>query len=159
MNKTILIFGIIFVGIGVWFFWSKTSTPESEIVANQGIHWHPELKIVIKGEKVKVPANTGIGMQYAGNPLYDPMMMMTNMHTHDLSGMIHWEVMQGPVRKDDVRLANFFSVWGKKLDDSCILEYCNGSEGAVKMSVNGQSNSEFENYVIRDGDKIEIIFE
>ncbi len=40
--------------------------PESEIVSRKGIHWHPELKIIIKGEAITIPSNIGVGMQYAG---------------------------------------------------------------------------------------------
>jgi len=130
-----------------------------EIVSQQGIHWHPELSITIKGEKEPIPANIGIGMQFAGYPQYDSMMMMTNMHTHDASGMIHWEVMKGPVRQDDIKLSQFFSVWGKKFASSCIFDKCNGPEGRVVLKINGKDNPDFENYLVKDGDKIEIIFE
>lgn len=136
-----------------------TNQNVDEVISKAGIHWHPELKIIIKGEEIAIPANIGIGMQYAGHPLNDPMMMMTNMHTHDGSGTIHWEVMQGPVKKDDVRLANFFSVWAKKFDNSCIFENCNGTEGRVVMLVNGKENTEFQNYIVKDKDKIEIRYE
>jgi len=84
---------------------------------------------------------------------------MTDMHTHDDSGTLHWEVMKGPVTKEDVRIGSFFAIWGKKFDSSCILESCNGSEGAVKMFVNGESNTEFQDYLVKDGDKIEIWYE
>ncbi len=126
-------------------------------VSASGIHWHPEISITIKGEKQAVPAGIGLGMQYAGHPLYDPMMMMTNMHTHDGSGQIHWEVMEGPVGEDDVRLKQFFAVWAKKFTRECIFDYCS-PEGALTFRVNGQDNQDFENYLVKDKDKIEIIF-
>lgn len=128
-------------------------------VSAAGIHWHPEISISIKGQRQPIPANIGIGMQYAGRPLYDPMMMMTNMHTHDGSGQIHWEVMEGPVKEDDVRLKQFFAVWGKTFTRECIFEYCNGPDGTLSMKVNGQDNLDFENYLVKDTDKIEIIFD
>lgn len=171
MNKlTLVIVLVVLISItGISYAWNQTAKTKSmsptevknsdEIISMTGIHWHPELAIYIKGEKQTIPANTGIGMQYAEHPLYDSMMMMTNMHTHDNSGKIHWEVMEGPVKKYDVTLGNFFSVWGQKFNENCILEYCNGSEGSVKMFVNGQENTDFENYQIKDGDKIEIKYE
>lgn len=131
----------------------------NEIISQRGIHWHPELFIVIKGARQPIPANIGIGMHYAGYPQYDGMMTMTDMHTHDNSGKLHWEVMDGPVKRDDVRLGQFFGVWGKKFDSSCIFEYCNSAQGTVRMFVNGQSNEDFENYLIKDMDKIEIRYE
>lgn len=154
--------GILVVGgLGtlIWYSSSRATVPEGEIVSRKGAHWHPELKILIKGEEVKIPANIGIGMQYAGYPRFDPMMGMTDMHTHDDSGTLHWEVMKGPVTKEDVRLGTFFAVWGKKFDSSCIFDKCNGPEGAVKMFVNGKPNTEFQNYLVKDKDKIEIRYE
>lgn len=154
--------GVLIVGgLGalIWYFGSHFSAPESGIISRKGIHWHPELRIIIKGEAITIPANIGIGMQYAGRPLYDPMMLMTNMHTHDDSGTLHWEVMQGPIKKEDVRLANFFAIWGKKFDENCILESCNGPEGTMTMLVNGKDNTEFQNYLVNDKDKIEIRYE
>lgn len=138
---------------------STNTAQRADIISQQGIHWHPELAITIKGEKQPIHANIGTGMQYAGYPQYDSMMMMTNMHTHDASGKIHWEVMQGPVKQDDIRLSQFFTVWGKKFTSSCIFENCNGPEGRVKFKVNGKDNADFDNYLVKDGEKIEIIFE
>ncbi|MBU6431056.1 YncE family protein [Patescibacteria group bacterium] len=132
---------------------------KSEIVSRKGIHWHPELKVIIKGEAITIPANIGIGKQYADYPFYDPMMSMTDMHTHDASGTLHWEVMQGPVKKEEVRLSAFFATWGKKFDENCIFEFCNGKEGRVKMFVNGKENTEFQNYQVNNKDKIEIRYE
>jgi hypothetical protein len=172
MNKitTVTIIAVIAI-IGGLIYWGKTwsgnaksgavkSLEDSGDLVSQGsIHWHPELSVYIKGEQQAIPVNIGIGMQYASDPRFDSTMGMTNMHTHDGSGTIHWEVMNGPVTKEDVRLGNFFEVWDKKFDSSCILENCNGSEGTVKMFVNGKPNTEYQNYLVKDGDKIEIRYE
>ena len=131
----------------------------SGIISEKGIHWHPELTITIKGEKQLIPADIGMGKQFVDDPHYDEMMMMTDMHTHDASGTLHWEVMDGPVREDDVRLVEFFRVWDKKFSNSCIFEYCTGRGGQLRFIVNGKSNADFENYRIQDGDRIEIIYE
>lgn len=48
----------------------------------------------------------------------------------------------------DVKLSEFFEIWGKPFDGQ-----------AVKMKVNGQENTEFGNYMMRDHDRIEIVFE
>lgn len=166
--KNILIIGgiaVLFLTGGVW--WSndlqnkKTGAQmqSGDYISQEGIHWHPEVSFVIKGEKQSIPANVGIGMQYAGYPQYDPMMMMTNIHTHDASGQLHWEVMEGPVKKEDVRLGQFFSIWGKKFTKECIFDNCNGTGGTVRFVVNGKENTEFENYLVKDSDKIEILYE
>ena len=110
---------------------------EGEILSRNGFHWHPELAIYIKSVKQDIPANIGIGAVH--NPI----------HTHDASGTIHLE-MQGIVRKSDVTLSRFFKVWGKNFSDF-------GS--AVKMTVNGQENTELGDYVMKDQDKIELHFD
>lgn len=153
------VLGIGAVGALIWYSATRPEPPEGEIVSRGGVHWHPELAIYIKGQKQVVPANIGIGMQYAGYPRFDPMMKMTDMHTHDESGTLHWEVMKGPVTKDDVRIGSFFRVWGKTFSKDCIFDSCNGPDGTVKMFVNGKENAEFENYLVNDKDKIEIRYE
>lgn len=174
MNTKIILLGVLAIAvIGALFLLpqsrnmlgdkTETSVTSGEVsentVSSSGIHWHPEVSITIKNEKQVIPANIGIGMQYAGYPQYDPMMMMTNMHTHDTSGQLHWEVMEGPVEKEDVRLGAFFAVWGRAFSKDCIFEFCNGLNGTVRMLVNGKENIEFENYQVKDKDKIEVRYE
>lgn len=121
-----------------------------EIVSEQGVHYHPQLSIYDNGQKQDIPADIGIGPNYQGNKFYDPMMDMTDIHTHDSGGVLHWEVMEGPTKKGHLRLGNFFEIWGKPFDSS-------GQN--IEMFVNGQPNSEFENYLIKDGDDIEIRYD
>lgn len=132
---------------------------DGEIVSEQGIHWHPELTIVIKGQKQEVSANIGIGPQNSTSKWYDPMMQMTDIHTHDNSGTLHWEVMAGPVKRGHVKLGAFFEIWGKPFSKNQIFDNKSGNGGMVKMTVNGQPNTDFENYIVKDKDKIEISYE
>ena len=125
------------VGSFVWYLATRPPIPEGEILSRNGLHWHPELAIFVKGEKQEIPANLGIGAVH--NP----------MHTHDSSGVIHLEF-QGVVRKDDLKLGRFSEVWGKDFMEL-------GS--SVKMTVNGEENAELQNYDMRDGDKIELRYE
>lgn len=140
---------VVVVGAAGWLVWkiaTSPTIPAEDIVAKKGLHWHSELVIVIKGQKQEIPANIGIGAVHQG------------MHTHDGSGTIHLE-MKGLVRKADITLGRFFEIWGKQLTSSCILEFCNGVDGSMKMSVNGNENHEFADYHLQDGDKIEIRYE
>ena len=66
---------------------------------------------------------------------------------------------QGVVTKDDTRLGRFFQVWGKDFNLTTIMDKKNDQGGTVKMLVNGKENAEFENYLMKDGDKIEISYE
>ncbi len=69
-------------------------------------------------------------------------MDMTDFHTHDNTGSLHWEVMQGPVAKDHVTLKAFFDVRGMSFSPTQIFDYENSADSTVKMSLSGQPNNE-----------------
>src|SRR3989338_11016366 len=147
--KRYLIYGLagfLVVGGFGWLLATAPSIPEEEIISKNGLHWHASLVIRIEGESQDIPAN--IGLVVVHNPI----------HTHDSSGVIHMEF-EGLVAEDNLKLGQFFNVWNKQFNANCVFEFCNGSEGSGKMSVNGESNTEFENYLMKDGDKIEIRYE
>lgn len=152
MNNTIIWSGIIVVMLmgGVWWSQSRQAN-DPDIITRNGLHWHPELTILVKGEKQVIPANIGIGPSYAANPTFDRGMGMTAVHTHDdaSQGIIHFEF-SGVVRREDTELENFFAIWDKDL-------YFFGEN--VSMTVNGESNTQFGDYEMRDGDKIVLIYE
>ena len=158
----VIAIGAVTVGV-LYVNKPKTNTaqtqPSGDIVSKEGIHWHPKLSIYIKGQKQEIPADIGIGKQYASSKWYDSMMSMTDFHTHDNSGTLHWEVMDGPVTRDHVTLKAFFDVWGKPFSSTQILDAKNGPNGTVRMTVNGQQNTEFENYQVKDKDDIVIRYE
>ena len=93
---------------------------------------------MVKGKSVVVPPN--IGLAGGHNPI----------HTHDREpDVIHMEF-PGIVRQDDTKLGEFFNVWEKDIR----------SFGAnIKMTVNGVENTEFENYHMKDKDKIVLNFD
>ncbi len=126
----------------------EADVSDEQIISRKGIHWHPKLIINIKGQKQEIPANIGIGT------VHQPI------HTHEdaKDGVLHME-MKGLVTKGETQIGNFFRVWGKEFNSNCILDYCSGSGGVVKILINGQENEEFENYLMKDGDKIEIRYE
>lgn len=142
----------ILILVGGIFILTKTqnpNVPEDQIVARQGLHWHPRVAVSIKGEMQEVPANLGLGAVHS------------KIHTHDTDnkqGVIHME-MKGLVVKEDTKLSHFFRVWGKEFNSNKLFDKTNGSDGTVKMTVNGQENTEFENYLMKDGDRIEIKYE
>lgn len=133
------VFGVAIVGGLIWLVASAPKTSEGDILSRTGFHWHPELTIYVKGEKQEFPSNIGIGA------VHQPI------HTHDDSnqGIVHMEF-QGMARKENATLGQFFKNWGKDIN----------SFGAnMKMTVNGEENTEYENYVMRDKDKIELRYE
>ncbi len=134
------------LGVLIWWAANQKPIPEEDIITRSGLHWHPHLSIVIKGKEETIPANIGIGA------IHKPI------HTHDPDNVLHLE-MTGRVTKDDTRLGAFFKIWGKQFSSTCIFDYCNGSDGSVKMLVNGTENTQFDQYEMHDGDRIEIRYE
>ena len=150
--KTIFIIAgvaIILIIGGVWRSQSLQSR-DPDIISRRGIHWHPHLAIYVKGVPQETPANIGVGPQYASASGYDTRMQMTAVHTHDASGTIHFEFESGPVHRGDLTLGQFFKIWGKDMHSF-------GSN--MRMTVNGKENTEYENYSMRDGDKIELRYD
>lgn len=140
--KNVLIVGgiaiLLLVG-GSW--WTKSlQLKDSNVIATGGMHWHPRLEMYVKGVKQDIPANVGLGA------VHQPI------HTHSedaAQGVLHLEF-SGRVTKDDVKLGNFFRIWGKDMRSF-------GEN--IQMTVNGEANTEFENYPMKDKDKIELRYE
>ena len=125
----------ILVGGVLWLNTSQKNDPD--IVARAGLHWHPQVVIYVKGEQVEIPQNVGLGA------VHQPM------HTHEDPPIVHLEF-NGIVRTDDLKLGNFFKSWGKDMR----------SFGPnMHMTVNGRENTEYENYAMKDGDKIELRYD
>lgn len=137
--------GVLFLGSVIWLF-SLPKLPEKEILSSSGLHWHADVSIKIKGENIEIPTDIGIGATH--NPI----------HTHDNTGKLHLEF-GGVVRKSDLELGKFFSVWGKTFSDGCLLDKCNGPDGRLTMLVNGATSTEYQKHSMQDGEKIELIFE
>lgn len=136
-----IIFSILIVagglGIFIWYLATRPPILESEIISRSGFHWHTYLVIYIKGQKQEIPENIGIGA------VHQPI------HTHDGTGEIHLEF-QGLVKKQDLALGNFFKIWNKDMQSFGIN---------MKMTINGTENTEYENYIMQDKDKIELRYE
>ncbi|MBI2611059.1 hypothetical protein HYW60_03965 [Candidatus Kaiserbacteria bacterium] len=135
----IAIGALVVLALGAIFILPKPSgtLPNDPDVVGVGIHWHPRLEIYVKGEKIEIPQNVGIGAVHAP------------MHTHDDLPIIHLEF-QGVARTKDVMLGRFFEIWGKDMRSF-------GSN--MRMTVNGVSNTEYGDYIMRDGDQIELRFD
>lgn len=140
MKKPLIyILGFILFFVAMILLSKSLQKNDPNVIARTGIHWHPQLSIYVNGEKQEVSPNIGI---VGGR-------MMGFMHTHEPDGTIHVES-SGIVRKDNIRLKEFFKAWGKDI---------NSFGQNVTMTVNGAENTELGDYVIRDGDKIELRYE
>lgn len=135
----LLLAALIVTGL---YFVVKSNESRDEnnpIISRNGIHWHSELAIYVKGEKQILPTNIGIGT------IHQPI------HTHDDSdkGVVHMEF-QGTVRENDTTLGQFFKNWNKDMQAF-------GSN--MRMIVNGKDNFDFGNYIMQDKDKIELFYD
>lgn len=157
MKKFLLIIPIILILAFGLYFWQKNDSANikksveeqtsREVALNctsdmfTKFHIHPELRIFIKGEEIKIPSNIGIKPN-----------CMNAIHTHDDMPVIHVE---SPVVKD-FTLGDFFAVWDKSFNSMQILDFVATEEGQIRVTVNGQTSDSYENIILRDGDKIVI---
>lgn len=126
------------------------SIPETEIVSRNGLHWHPEITILVKRVKQAIP-QTGI-TNMDMNKLHALHKTMAAKHMHEgpnEQGIIHLKF-EGVVQKSDIMLGKVFQKWGKDFRSY-------GSN--IRMTVNGTENTEYGNYVMQDHDKIELHYE
>ena len=132
---------------------TNAGNTNSNNIPQHPIHWHPKLKIMIKGEEQFIPSGIGINL---GNNIDNQIsgMRMSPTHTHESDGTIHLENNRPWEKPETLTLGYFFKVWGKNFNSSCIFEYCNGENGHLKMTVNGKENLEFDRYMMYDKDEI-----
>ncbi len=135
---------LVVLALGSIFVLPKPSgtvqSNDPDVVAISGMHWHPVLTMYVKGEKLELPPDMGLGAVHMP------------MHTHvddSARGIIHLEF-SGMVRRNDIMLGRFFEIWGKDMR----------SFGPnMHMTVNGKESTEYESFVMHDGDKIELRYE
>ena len=119
-------------------------------------HVHADIKIELCGKKIMLPLEHG--------PLEGP-------HTHKERNYMHfherlpYDPATGQLLETTpLQLGTFMNEFDIRFNDHCIGEYCNGMEcmpgtpGNVRMFVNEQPNTEFDQYIWKDGDDIVITF-
>lgn len=122
---------------------------DAEVVSEEGVHIHPTVSVIINDQPQLIPANLGIS---GVGPMGD-------IHTHDTTGEIHYELNAGPVKKGNLKLTRLFEAWGKPFTKDQLLDTKVEGNKKITMSVNGQENNDYENYIVNDNDKIEIRYQ
>ena len=159
MKKIVIIGSIVVIGAGL-IYWGGAAQRKEKIGLEEmssrevalrsttdmatEYHIHPELSIFVNGNEVLVPTN--LGVTDTG---------MTSIHTHDEKGVIHVE---SPIKKD-FTLGDFFAVWGKDFSSAKLLDSEINGNTEIRMTVNGQEVSTYENTVLGDKDKIVIRYQ
>ena len=129
---------VVVVGLVAWSRFLQNNDPD--VVVRDGLHWHPRLTIYVRDVKQEIPANIGLGAVHLP------------MHTHvedAAQGIIHLEF-SGRVANDDLKLGNFFKNWDRDMRSF--------GENML-MTVDGVENSEYEDYLLRDKDVIELRYD
>ena len=152
---TWIILLIVAAGLLYWMTSGESSKPYAVAVPpEQIVHWHADVELEVCGKirddllKIDFEA-TGRGTHL--------------LHTHGdnkvhIEDRVIW-------KKEDIALGKFFDAVGLKFSESKLLDKTNGDEctagqpGKVKMFLNGKENTEFRNHVLRDGDKIKLVFD
>ncbi|HEY4482847.1 MAG TPA: hypothetical protein VI953_01605 [Candidatus Paceibacterota bacterium] len=125
----------------------------SQIISENSIHGHAHLLITIKGKHIIIPAGVGLTQQVEHPDI---------LHTHLADNEIHME-MDPPIYDKQITVGEFFKVWGQRFTKRCIFDNCTSTSlstgGGLHFLVNGRLNNDFDKYIMRDGDEIEILFE
>jgi len=132
----IVIISVIIVALLGWSYVSQVNDPS--IITTNGLHWHANISITVRGNNVVIPANIGISSTE-----------MRSMHTHKTNGIIHMEF-RGTVHKKDMMLKQFFKIWGKDM---------NSFGTNMQMTVNGKKNTQYGQYEVQDGDVIKLSYD
>jgi len=158
-NKNLMIYGVIAVIViaGIALFLSLPKPEPVNLVIGGltfplgAIHWHATPLISVCGENIPIPVT--VPGRHLGTPL---------LHTHE-DKQIHIE---GNVSSpSEITLGLFMANVGMKFSSTKLIDKSNGDVcsngqvGQVKLLVNGVENNEFENYVIREGNTLEMKFE
>jgi hypothetical protein len=113
----------------------------------QGV-WAAKLEIVVFNELQEIPAEVGVNNE-----------TREKLFTLDYDNIIYKTV------DEDATLKEFFDIWGKTFNSTCILDYCNNENHSMKMYVcsnclqtqgNFVENKDYELYKINNMDIIRI---
>jgi hypothetical protein len=109
--------------------------------AGTTLHTHQHLDVFVNGGRVVVPAGIGIGEG-----------LISPLHTHDASGVIHVE--STTVRS--YSLAEFFAVWGVRLTKTCLAGEC--GPGKLHFFVDGKPATDPNRIVLTHHQEIAVAF-
>ncbi|NHI04497.1 hypothetical protein DYY67_2069 [Candidatus Nitrosotalea sp. TS] len=137
----------IAIGIAVLMEYQTTKTLTGNAYTNPPMdsmgmmHFHPQLTFVVDGKQATVPAQIGIDPTLWNDHSLDSYGMtgMAPLHTHDTSGTIHVESYANRY----YTFGEFLGIWGLNMGGYNVF-----------MTVNGQTVSDYKNYILHDGDKI-----
>ena len=144
--KSWIIIVVIILIVGYFIYRNTTADPLDYVMSNEAnvvYHIHPELEIDFLGEKQVIPPQIGISARG-----------LHVIHTHDASGEIHVE---SPYFHQ-FYLRDFFKIWGKQFNSTCIFDACVDATHTLEFFIDGKPDTRFENLPLIDGEQIKIVF-
>jgi hypothetical protein len=99
--------------------------------------WAARLSIVIFNGLEQIPAGVGVTNE-----------TREKLYTLNFDNIIYKDT------DEDVKLRDFFKIWGENFNSTCILDYCNNGNYSMRMYVNNVENFDYELYVIKNRDDI-----
>jgi cyclophilin family peptidyl-prolyl cis-trans isomerase len=129
---------------------------------------HSQLTIYFDGQRQAIPANVGASGQHGTGA------QLTAVHTHDTTGRLHVAPADATIPLDPPNrfptLGDFFNVWRTQalaagnnpsafFNSARIMDRFADASHTVRFFVNGAVNTEYENYVLRDGDDLVISYD
>ncbi len=160
--------GIVAVLAAIFFLGSNAGVVAGEYnlsgVPDGFVHWHADVDIVLCGKEIALM-----------EPAIGDLIGTENMHAHDKSanlaslpgsdgnGVLHSEgmVKSQPEEHTLKRFMDHMNI--RPFGSTELLQYrngdlCDGSEGMVKLFVNGQRRHDFDTYIPRNRDFIRLEF-
>ncbi len=110
-------------------------------LSDTGFHVHAQLRVYVDGLPITVPAN--IGLPDRGN-------VVSPLHTHDATGIIHIE----STRPYAFTLGQLFDVWGVAFSQTQLGAYRADGPNRLEVYVNGRAVADGPGYVMRAHDTI-----
>ncbi len=145
---------VVIIGVTIWLF-TLPRKPQSPALSGKN-HIHSTIAITIDGVPITIPG--GIGLLPGGGTTHVPGAQQV-IHTHVENDQLHMEsVTGGPLHEDDTKVSTFFRIWGKEFSSTNILDKSTQGGGTLVFKVNNATNTEFQNYHMHDGDKLEVIY-
>lgn len=127
----------------------KPATPDNKNTNSLSYHAHSDLRIVLNDKPVDLSQS-----KYQST---EAKHLHEYVHLHDGNGeVVHFH-------QSGLRLADFFISLGMQFSNTCFVldegdKYCTEGEKKLRMFVNGQENTQFDQYQPKDIDRILIIY-
>ena len=125
----------------------------------EAFHIHAQLNLFANGERIEIPDELGVEATGIISPI----------HTHDPDNRLHLHNVNGEALDDFLTLGDFFDTWrtnaglaGNNPDAifsaNQLMTHEVDDEHALKMFVNGQEVTDFQEYKIHEGDHITVVY-